>query len=525
MQCLIIRQNGHGQNNLEAALRSSHFKPGYQHVSHSAELQQGLKRSPELLFCPDKLGAEQKNRLYSVLYRHAPDCIVVYYSANKWQRLAVTTNNINTCTLTVANPAELYKQLDYLLAYAKLKAEFRHCKHLLRIVEQRNQWLVEYSREAVAYISRNQHLYVNAAYMHLFDFNSELAALNSTVSKLISATDHPAFLALSRETEQKAFLPNKLLLNMKSPKKKGQLFRAEVRFVPAVLHGQRCIQLHVHPLLDLHNNGKKIGKPTAPDPWQVRIKPDPKKSTNRTSGNQKIAPTQVTADTKPLNSLQVHFKELLNLKGSENPAIFMVEPYLKKNGESLNYQQLLARLNSAARRQLDEQCLEAGSRYLLKRFGQPLKCMTWVALGEWIFTDKQGLEKLLKFLNRNSQINLTFVISINAEHCIRFREIAIKIFPLLRATGIRIALDNVRKLTPEISALLTISEATLLRTHPDMLEQADTSGGFSDELQTLLQLTTPDIVIDGVKNINTMNALCDSNAAYLQGEVLEKFTR
>lgn len=524
MQCLIIRQNGNGQNNLEVALRSSHFKPGYQHVSNTAELRQSLKHSPELLFCPDTLRAEQRAKLYDLLYKHAPDCIVAYYSLNKWQRLTVTTNGINTCTLTVANPAELYKQLDYLLAYANIKTEFRHCKHLLSIVEQRNQWLVEYSREAVAYITRNKHLYVNAAYMHLFDFNSELAALNSTVSKLISPADHPAFLALSRETEQKAFIPNKLLLNMRNSKKKGRLFRAEVRFVPAVLHGQRCIQLHVHPLLDLNANSERNGKATAPDPWQVRVNGRSKKNETHKSTHP-LTNQQVPTVARPQSNLQVHFKELLNLKGSENPAIFMVEPYLKKNGEHLNYQQLLARLDSAARRQLDEQCLEAGSRYLLKRYGQPLKCMAWVALGEWVFTDKKGLEKLLKFLNKNGQINLTFVISVNAEHCIRFREVAIKIFPLLRATGIRMALDNVRKLTPEISALLTISEAALLRTHPDLLNQTDTADGFSAELQQLLQLTTPDIVIDGVKTINTMNALCDSNAAYLQGEVLEKFAR
>ncbi|CAA6806559.1 MAG: Unknown protein [uncultured Thiotrichaceae bacterium] len=525
IQCLVIQQNGSEQKNLEAALRGSHFKPRYQHVNNSADLHRWLGHLPALLFCPDNMSAPQRQKLHDTLYKLAPDCIVVYYSDDRWSGLSLTSGEIVTCTLTAGRPAELRRQLDYLLAYAAMKSEFRHCKHLLSIVEHRNQWLVEYSREAVAYITRNQHLYVNAAYMHLFGFDSELGALNASVSQLVSPAHHKAFLSLSRETEHKAFLPNKFLLHMCSSHRADGFFRAEVRFIPAVFRGQRCIQLHVHPLLDTTSDRKKDKQPAAPDPWEVRAPIASKGGTK--AGKATSVSRRAVAIPKPVNrnALKVDFQELLNLKGSENPALFMVRPYMKKPGTTISGKALLSKLDAGARIKVDEQCLEVAARYLYKRFDHPLKHKVWVELGDWAFTDKKGLERLLKFLNEHKAIIATFVVSVDANSCIRLRESAVKVLPLLHDTGVKIALGDIRELTPEVSALLEISGATLVRTHPDLLKQVRTSGVIPEELVQILQLENAGVVIDGVGDVNIMNLLCESNAAYLQGDVLDKFSR
>lgn len=544
IQCLVIQRSGSEQKNLEAALRGSHFKPAYRHVNNSADLYQYLGHLPALLFCPDSMSGPQRQKLHNTLYKLAPDCITVYYSVDRWRGLSLTTGGITTCTLTAGRPVELSRQLDYLLAYAAQKSEFRHCKHLLSIVEQRNQWLVEYSREAVAYITRNQHLYVNAAYMHLFGFDSELAALNASVSQLVSPAHHKAFLSQSRETERKAFLPNKFLLHMCSSKRASGFFRAEVRFIPAVFRGQRCIQLHVHPLLDATAERARDSRPAAPDPWKVRVPATSQTLNRRTAGNTgKVAAKAsrtpavsgriVAAENigKPAGNtvgntaLKMDFQELLNLKGSENPALFIVRPYVEKGVTKIAGGALLSKLDAGVRNEADELCLRAAARYLYKRFDHPLKSRVWVGLGDWVFKDKKGLERLLHFLAGNKEIIPTLVLSVDVNSCIRLRESAIKVLPLLHSTGVRIALEGIRQLTPEVSAVLEISRAALVRTHPDLLKQVKISGEIHEELARILQLSNASIVIDGVSDVNIMNLLCDSNAAYLQGDVLDKFSR
>lgn len=524
IQCLVIQQNGNEQKNLEAALRGSHFRPRYQHVNNSADLHRWLGHLPALLFCPGSMSTGQRQKLHDTLYKLAPDCIAVYYSVDQWSGLSLTSGEITTCTLTAGRLAELRRQLDYLLAYALMKSEFRHCKHLLSIVEQRNQWLVEYSREAVAYITRNQHLYVNAAYMHLFGFDSELSAMNASVSQLVSPAHHKAFLSLSRETEHTAFLPNKFLLHMCSSKRADGFFRAEVRFIPAVFRGQRCIQLHVHPLLDTTTDSKKDNRPVAPDPWEVRV---PATSRGTATAGKVSGVSGRAAAAKPTNrnALKVDFQELLNLKGSENPALFMVRPYMKKPGATLSGKALLSKLDAGARIKVDEQCLEVAVRYLYKRFDHPLKHRVWIELGDWAFTDKKGLERLLKFLNEHKSVISNCVVSVDVNSCIRLRESAIKVLPLLHGTGLKIALEGIRGLTPEVSAVLEISGAVMVKTHPDLLKQVKTSGGIPEELTQILQLENAEVVIDGVSDVNIMNLLCESNAAYLQGDVLDKFSR
>ncbi|PID34359.1 MAG: hypothetical protein CR976_00685 [Thiotrichales bacterium] len=105
------------------------------------------------------------------------------------------------------------------------------------------------------------------------------------------------------------------------------------------------------------------------------------------------------------------------------------------------------------------------------------------------------------------------------------RERAVKVLPLLKRIGVVIALDGVCQLTPEISALLEVSGAALVRTHPDLLKQVKDAAGIHEELVRILQFDKADVVIDGVSDVNTMNLLCDSHAAYLQGDVLDKFAR
>lgn len=526
MNCLVIQQNGTGQRKLDKALQYGNFRLSCRYARNSAELERYLNTSPGLLFCPATISAAQKKKLHNLLYQLAPDCIVVYYSDHQWHALNTTTNGIQVAAITIAHPELLQQQLHYLLAYAQLRTEFRHCKHLLRIVEQRSQWLVDYAREAVAYITRNQHLYVNAAYLSLFGFEAEIDALSMTVSKLVAAKNHKSFLSLSLETEQKVSLPNKLLLDMKTAR--GRPFRAEVRFIPSVFRGQRCIQLHVHPLLDsLDSSPGHTGKQAqaAHNPWKVRI------PTVNKPQQQPVTPPAPVKKQRPkaAETLQAYFPELLNLRGSEKPALFAAQPYLEKGKEKVAYPQLLQRFIAAQRFRLDKWNVQSALDYLSKRRDHPLTHQVWVELGDWLFTDKPSVTELVKFLQRSHPVNSGLILSVNIETAMRYRSRSIKILPLLRKTGVHLALDHVTQHTPELLALLEISQAEYIRSHENLIRPTEHfAQKLSENLQQLLEHSEEagyDIVVDGVRDINTMNKLCETNVAYLQGEVLAKFKR
>ncbi|MEZ5534132.1 MAG: EAL domain-containing protein [Thiolinea sp.] len=523
LNCLVIQRNDHGHRKLEAALRRSEFALSCRHVRNSAELEKYLAALPELVFCPDSVSEAQKKKLQQFLYQLAPDCIVVYYSDRQWRGLA-SENGVQVATLMTGEPDYLQQQLHYLLSYARLRTEFRHCKHLLRIVEQRSQWLVDYAREAVAYISRNQHLYVNAAYLSLFGFESEIDALGLTVLKLISARHHKTFLSLSLETEQKISLPNKFLLDMKTVQ--GKLFRAEVRFIPSVFRGQRCVQLHVHPLLDIAADKSVTEKQAdARNPWKVRI-PEVKQKTRQSP--VKKSPQPVTVPKKAV-AFREDLLELLNLRGSEQSALFVMQPYLRQGRNKISYRQLIRRFNPEQRYKLDSWGIKAAVRYLAKRDSHPLEHRLLVAMGDWWLQDKKRIAQLIRFLQRTRKVNSGLVLSVNAETALRYQDRSVRTLLLLKQTGVRLALDQVSQHTPALVTLLENTQAEFIRTHESLIRPFERSGAeLSENLQQLLQQAEGAayaLVVDGVRDVNMMNVLCETNAAYLQGEVLDKFKR
>ncbi|PID99816.1 MAG: hypothetical protein CSA79_06360, partial [Thiothrix nivea] len=130
---------------------------------------------------------------------------------------------------------------------------------------------------------------------------------------------HKSFLSLSLETEQKISLPNKLLLDMNTAQ--GKAFRAEVRFIPSVFRGQRCVQLHVHPLLDTTAVKSRVpAAASVSDPWQVRVPVVDSKATTATGYPEPATPGK-SKPARSTNIVQEHFQELLNLCGSEQPAL------------------------------------------------------------------------------------------------------------------------------------------------------------------------------------------------------------
>lgn len=136
--------------------------------------------------------------------------------------------------------------LQYIVEYVFLKAEFRRCKRLLGTSEKRCQWLVDTSREPVAYISRQIHLYANAAYLELFGINSIEHLQAMPVQELITKDEYPLYKSFINKQVRHHPLERSLVLSMK--RLNGSEFRASLHAIPTVFKGKNSIQLWVHPI-------------------------------------------------------------------------------------------------------------------------------------------------------------------------------------------------------------------------------------------------------------------------------------
>ncbi|MGB0846540.1 MAG: EAL domain-containing protein [Thiolinea sp.] len=533
ISCIIIRQDSARQRKLEAVLRDSDFNVKSWHANNLAELKNLLTRSPMVLFFPSSGGNENEQKLLQLMQRLAPDCILAHVTARSWKGLVSTRNGgTDVCSIATYHPVLLQQQVDYLFAYSRLKAEFRQCKHLLSIAELRSQWLVDYAREAVAYIASGRHLHVNIAYLTLFGFSSEAEALAADVLNLVQPAEHKIFTPLSLAAEQGASPSNKLLMTLRTGQ--GKPFRAEIRFIPSVYHGRRCIQLHVHPLLRHSDreqaaiSRKKAAEPKRRDPWQEKSAATQKRQQKNNQVSNKGVLTALTKDS--VKQLHPAFKELLNLKGGTQPALLAARPWLQyTNKVKLDYQQLLANAHDDATRfRLDYWNLVAALKFLAAKQDYPLQQLIMVELGSWILRDSQKTTRVLKLLQKSQSFNNQLILALDVRDCMRWRQASVRLLPLLRSTGVGILFDGVHQTGRELLALLEVSGGNMIRLDPEHAGQITATGEIQRSLQVLLQQMSGrnvNVVINGVEDINALNLLCETTAGYLQGPILEKFSR
>lgn len=136
--------------------------------------------------------------------------------------------------------------LKFLLQYAFLKTEFRNCKSLLRVSEQRCHWLVDSSSESVAYIGNDLHLYANQTYIDLLAYDSLHRLKMTAVSDLILDDEKVVFFDFISQYENRITNASTLVVTLHP--RKGANFRASIRLIPTVFCGTRCYQLWIRKL-------------------------------------------------------------------------------------------------------------------------------------------------------------------------------------------------------------------------------------------------------------------------------------
>ena len=270
LQCVLIGQKIGIYTDLADTLRATGSSFRFNQVdSTKAAITKSLKRlrGPSIVFISDEVPFSLQ-LLSDLVWQYASDAIVVILT-RKTQTTSLKTpfNNTQFSKLHFLNNSkETGLFLQFLIHAAQLKSEFRRCKSLLGISEKRCQWLVDSSREAIAYISRDLHLYANTTYLNMFHIDSVQELRSISVTDIIVADEHQLFDSFQRNQAKNSDMNHSLVLSMK--KKNGSVFRANTYVIPSVYKGRKCFQLWVRSMSEsnllVSNNSNQIENVNTP---------------------------------------------------------------------------------------------------------------------------------------------------------------------------------------------------------------------------------------------------------------------
>ena len=486
---------------LEASLRKTGFEINLQYAKNWTELEAALAIAPALVFCPSELMLQREQRVLDLLQQRSPDSICVKVSQRHWEPIKTRALAVEICAISVSDIDLLQQQIDYLLHYSTLKYRFRQCKHLLSIAELRCQWLVDYAREPVAFVARGRHLHANVAYLSLFGFSSETEALSTALLNLVELEEREVFSALCANAERSACPSNRLLLTLKRFNK--QSFRAEIRFIPSVFRGMRCVQLHVHPLIETTEQ-------RLPNPWEQPVKlPNPKVMQNK---------------------LSISFQETLNLRATKQASLLIAEPALHyANGKVLSYEQLLVDTQKKGRFQLDAWTIRQALAHLKAvRQQQGASPLVLVELGEWIFKNTPYLKELIKILQNDKSLASSLVLAIPIDLCLAYSVLAKRIFPVLKNIGVKIALDKVNTVSVTLLSQSKQLSVDMMRLSTNITNIITKESAVPQNIHELIDSFDQIglmVIVNGINDITTLNLSCITKATYLQGSILNKFKK
>ena len=156
LKCVLIGRDIKIYTDLARLVREIDATSRFKQVNlKQSEITATLKKisGPSLIFISDEVSFSLE-LLSDLIWQYHADAIVVIVSEeSRTTPLKEPFNNtqFSRIKLDKSNP-DTSLILQFLIRSARGKTEFRRCKSLLGVSEKRCQWLVDSSREAVAFI-------------------------------------------------------------------------------------------------------------------------------------------------------------------------------------------------------------------------------------------------------------------------------------------------------------------------------------------------------------------------------------
>ena len=305
LHCLIINQSPALTSELTKVLMHKGDHNIIETVDDKLHLIKAklIHNQVSLIFVAKTNNSPSVEAVSNLLRQYSADTILVNITAEN-QPLNQSVSGIESCDVSLSNKGFSTLVMSNLLSYATLKKDFRECKQLLSIVDKRNRWLVNSTREPIAYIYQDAHVHANPAYLSLFGFHSVAELMASTIFDLIPANNHLMFKRFISKQKKYLDTNQSLLMSMNKADKRG--FRAGIRVAPAVINNTRCLQIWVHELkltaeLEMDQSNKPESRENSP--WKEM----PEKKVINTNGKSNInkaaspvvSPTVSPAKTVP----------------------------------------------------------------------------------------------------------------------------------------------------------------------------------------------------------------------------------
>ena len=186
--------------------------------------------------------------LYPALKKNNPDCIVVELIEPLLRSNSVDEIiDLQSCRIIFDRKhAEFYLALQFVVQYTRLKIDFRRCKSLLFLSEQRSSRLVNSSSIAIAYLFQGKILHANIPFLVMFQADSVAELKRFPLLKIIDKDEQRIFASYLTEVRKAPHLHTDLTLTLK--RVSGAPFYAKVNISPVVIRDQRCYQMWVEEL-------------------------------------------------------------------------------------------------------------------------------------------------------------------------------------------------------------------------------------------------------------------------------------
>lgn len=379
---------------------------------------------PSLIFISDEVPFSLE-LLSDLTWQYNSDSIVVILTTKaKTVSIKELFNNTQFSRINLKEKnSHRVSILQFLIKSTREKTEFRRCKSLLGISEKRCQWLVDSSREAIAFISRDMHLYANATYLQLFEISSIQELRSISVKDIIVNDEHLLFDGFQKNQGKPTDKRRSIMLSMK--KKNNALFRANIYLIPSVFKGQKCYQLWVRNVNDL-SSGDKDEEFQTDDPIlnkiqssKPKIKTDDKQnpfssllskhgnSSNTDKSNSSVDPKGQKQTETNDNVKQNNYDQNSLLRGvirrKEAKVIASTLRYLKEN-ESKNkkipkHKLLSLKVATAQKKGVDDLLMK-----LPDSFDHNMRAVFW---------DKVKLSRILQALIKKDNLNMQLMLRIN----------------------------------------------------------------------------------------------------------------
>lgn len=524
IHCVVVDQDVEVTASLDAALRHSDVLLELKQVASVQQLIPVLQElQPHLLFCPhDK--TKPATELLEMLQRYSPDTLLVWVARDEWQGLTTWLMGVESCILPL-NDLEYFSQyIDFLLRYSAIKQDFRDCKHLLGVAELRCHWLVDYSWEAIAYISQGMHLYANNAYVTLFGFESMAEVRSMPVAHLVDSPERKTFEAMSKSADVGSKPSNRLLITLRTLE--GERMRGEVRFIPAVLKGKRCTQLHVRPLE--RNMLKGVSLRKQDNPWEAteqrlqnaaapRVAPainHEQLSRTLPNGVSHAAPIVPPA----VAGMKMVFHKLQRMK--ENlPSIYLAEPEFQQKTQKLDYAALVKQLgNGDGRSRLDYWNLGQVVLHLSSQGNEKPSYLVFVSVGSAILNNETELKRVVELLNAAPDAAKRIVLALSYQNCMAHLSQFGKVIKLLKALGVRLAVDGLSD-SPQALKFAQTVKPVLVSVEVGLVNESIRSANIERLQRLIYQLADSrcKVIIPSVQDKQFLKVAYSTAAAYVQG--------